>query len=135
MAYFRNRFRDPLALLATYEWEINHSTEEANEKRRNIERTAPTGDGGFVRQQGEASPRILKYAGVILTMTQKTAMDAYYAACDRSTVFFRDVDGGELEVIITGFNATRFGVAWNQRDTVNMRHHIYRYTIEMEVIA
>lgn len=135
MPYSRNRFRDPLAILATYEWEINHGTEEADEKRRNIERTAPTGGVGFVRQQGEASPRVLKRAGDILTMTQKDAMDAYYAACDRSTVFFRDIDGVELEVIITAFNATRVGVAWNQRDTVNMRHHIYRYTIEMEVVS
>lgn len=134
MAYTRDRFRDPSAALATYDWEINHFQEDGADKRRTIERTAVTSGVGFVRQQGEDSPEVLRYKGTILSQTQYDKMVAYYEACRTRTIFFRDFTGDEKEVIITAFNPLRKWVANNPRGGTTNPGHIWTYDIEMEVV-
>lgn len=129
----RERFRDGASILSEYEFAINHWTEQPDDQRRSIQRTAPTSGTGFVRQQGDSSPQVLKYGGTIMTQAQKDAMQAYYEACNTRTVFFREYTGVEHEVVITGFSVTRVPVLWNSRDT--SLKHIWRYDLEMEVIA
>lgn len=141
------RFRDPIGVLPNYEFHVNHETEEGQERRISVETTAPVSGVGFIRQQGAASPQILKYSGTILRQDQHDAMDAYFSACagvngtgaavagGSRTVFFRDFTGVEVEVLITAFNPVRKRVAWNQQDSVNAPHHIWTYTLEMQVIG
>lgn len=134
MAYVRMKFKDPAAVLADYTWEVMHTEEESNERRRNVERTAPTSGVGFVRQQGQASPRVLRYTGVILTAAQKTAFDAYYDACETRTIRLLDFDNTEYEVLITSFDPKRERTLRNPRDS-SIPLHFWRYTIELEVIG
>lgn len=129
----REQLRDPLGLLATYVFEINHSTEDANDRRREVQRSANTAGTGFVRQQGATSPDVKKWSGTILTQAQLDAMNAYFAACSTRTVFFRDYTGVEWEIVITGFSTTRVPTLRNPRDPTLL--HYWHYTIEFEVIA
>jgi hypothetical protein len=132
--YVRQQFRDPLAVLAPYVFEVNHSEEEAAERKRNIERTAPSAGVGFVRQQGEDSPQLFRFTGTILTQSQKDAMDAYYEASQSRTIFFRDFTDVEYEVLFTDWNPTRKRAARNTRDPVNFLHY-WTYSMELEVIG
>lgn len=141
----RERFRDGLGdpaldwsvvrsgALPTYEFEINHWTEEDTDQRRNITRTAPTSGVGFVRQQGESAPQTMKYAGTIMTTTQYNAMQSYYLACSLRTVFFRDYLGTEYEVLVTTFATLKQAVLGQNRDPA--LKHIWKYRLEMEVIG
>ena len=134
MAYFRTRFRDGAAVLATYEWQIMHDEEQGSDLRRNVERTAVTSGVGFVRQQGEDSPQLLRFNGTILHSAQLAAMRDYYDACRTRTIFFRDIDGTEYEVLITSFNPQRRRTIKNPRDSaINL--HFWDYEIEMEIVA
>jgi hypothetical protein len=134
----REQFRDSLSSAAgglpTYQWEINHSEESANEQTRSIEDTANTAGTGYVRQQGTTSPEIRRWSGTILTKTQYDAMQDYYAACSSRTIFLTDFTGEEREVVITSFNPTRKRTVRNPRDA-SIPLHYWTYEITMEVIA
>lgn len=134
MAYVRERFRDAAGLLATYEFQVNHSEEEGQDRRRSIERTAVTSGVGYVRQQGTDSPTTLKYTGTILHQNQYNLMAAYYEACRTRTIFFRDFTNTEYEVLITAWDPVRKRTLKNPRDsTINL--HFWTYSIEMEVVG
>lgn len=134
MAYVRVRFQDPAAVLADYIWQVNYSDEEANERRRNIERTSPTSGVGFVRQQGEDSPETFRFAGTILHQAQFVAMNNYYDACRTRTIKFRDFTDVTYDVLITSFSTKRRRTAKNPRDP-SIPLHFWEYTIEMEVLG
>ena len=127
------RLRDGASILATYEFDVNHHEEEDSGQSRNITRTAPTSGVGFVRQQGISAPFTKKYVGTILRQSQYDAIQAYYEACANRTVFFRDYTGEESEVVIITFSTTRVAVLRNPREPSLM--HIWKYRLEMEVIA
>lgn len=129
----REQFRDPLGLLATYIFAVNHSEESANEQTRDVTRTANTSGTGFVRQQSASSPEVRKWTGTILQKSQYDAMQAYYLACSTRTVFFTDFTGVEKEVVITSFNPTRKRTQRNQRDP-SIPFHYWTYELTMEVI-
>lgn len=131
MAVPRERFRDGAAMLATYEFDVNHDVEEPAAQSRNLTRTAPTSGVGFVRQQGDASPRVLRFTGSILRQSQIDAMQGYFDACDNRTVFYRDVDGTEYVVIVTAFDYTR-ARGHNARGNLPYK---WTYRLEMEVIT
>jgi hypothetical protein len=133
MSYVRDKFIDPAGMLGTYSWQVNHSTEEANDRRRNIERSSPTAGVGFVRQQGEDSPNLLRYSGTILHQNQYDVFASYYDACRTRTIYFRDFTGAKSEVIVTDWSVQRVPTAHNPRDP-SIPLHYYKYTIEMEVI-
>lgn len=129
-----NKFINP-ATGAEYPWAINHSTEDQSGRARQITRSAPTGTAtGLGRQQGDDSPRVLTYKGVILTKAQFDEMIAWWGLCNEQTIYFEDFTGARSEVIITNFNPTRRGVMRNHKDLINMPLWVYDYTIEMEVI-
>jgi len=134
MAYVRERFRDAAGVLADYEFQVNHSEEEGFDFRRNLERTTTTSGVGFVRQQGDDSPALLRFTGTILHQNQYNQMAAYYIASQTRTIFFRDFTGTEYEVMITAWNPVRKRTLKNPRDqSINL--HYFSYTLEMEVIA
>lgn len=128
----RERFRDSAGILADYLWEVNHYTETGQSTAINVDRTAVTTGVGYVRQQGQPSPRTLSYGGNILSPSQAVAMQAYTDACATRTIFYRDVDGVEHEVVITSYTATRKAVAHNPR---NPDPWYWEYAIVMEVIS
>lgn len=132
MAGPREQFRDGAGVLATYQLLVNHAEEQPRDQSRNITRGAVTTGPKFVIQQGEGSPKVLSYAGTILTRAQLEAMQAYYDACDTRTVFFRDVDGTEYEVLITRFAPQRQRTLRNPREPSLLWY--WTYTLEMEVI-
>lgn len=130
----RERFRDAApGGVGTYEWTVGHYEEQGRDRRHNIERSAPTSNVGFVRQQGEASPTLLRFEGTILTVEQYDKFNAFFDACRTRTIFYRDYTGVEVEVLITHFDPRRVAVVQNPRDPSIM--HYWRYTIEMEVIS
>lgn len=131
MAVPRERLRDGASVLSTYEFDINHDAEEPAGQTHNISRTAPTGGVGFVRQQGDVSPRVIRNTGSILRQEQIDAMQDYFDACSNRTVFYRDVDGTEYEVIITVFDYTRVR-GHNRRGGLPYK---WTYRLEMEIIA
>lgn len=130
MSVPREQFRDGAAILATYSFDINHHDEDSAGQQRTITRAAPTAGVGFVRQQGDKSPKVLKFQGSILRQSQLDAMQSYFDACDSRTVFFTDVDGIEREVLITVFDPTRIA-AQNRRGGLPF---YWKYRLEMEVI-
>jgi hypothetical protein len=136
MAAVREQFRDGAGLLAPYIFEVNHSEEDETEQTRNMSRqaltTVTTGGPKFVLQQGESTPRVLRYKGTILTLTQFDAMQAYFQACDTRTIFFRDVSGVEYEVIVTRFSPLRKRTLRNPREPTLL--WFWSYTLEMEII-
>lgn len=134
MAYVRNRFRDPAAVLATYSWTINHNEEDGADFRRNIERTATTDGVNFVRQQSNAGPRTFRFKGTLLTQEQYNAMKSYYDLCETQTIYFRDFQDDEYEVVITLFNPVRKRTSKNPRDA-SISLHYWTYDIELEVIG
>lgn len=131
MAVPRERFRDGASILATYEFDVNHDAEEPAGQTRNMTRSAPTGGVGFVRQQGDASPNVKRFTGSILRQEQIDAMQDYFDACSNRTVFFRDVDGTENEVIVTVFDYTRVR-GHNRRGGLPYK---WTFRLEMEIIA
>jgi hypothetical protein len=132
MAGPREQFRDGAGALATYPFTVNHRDEEPTEQTRNISRQAVTTGPKFVLQQGEPSPRVLRYTGAILTSEQLNAMQAYYDACATRTVFFRDVSGVEYEVLIIRFAPQRKPVLYNTRDPT-LRWY-WTYSLDMEIV-
>jgi hypothetical protein len=136
MAASREQFRDGAGILATYVFEVNHADEDGNDQNRNITRQAlasPNAGGPkFVLQQGESTPKVLRFTGSILTKTQLDAMQAYFDACDTRTVFFRDVSGVEYEVVITRFSPLRKRALFNTRAPT--QPWFWTYSLDMEVI-
>jgi hypothetical protein len=133
MAYAREKFIDPAAILPDYVWQVNHSDEDDTQLQRDWERTATTAGTGFVRQQGPRSPQTFRFNGTILHLNQFQQMYAYFLACDTRTIYFRDFEGHKYEVLIRAFNYKRQRTVRNPRDT-SIPLHFWTYTIEMEVI-
>src|SRR4051794_29567892 len=130
----REQFRDAAGLMGAipnpYSFEINHSDEEAIDQNLNLARQAVTTGPKFVLQSGEASPAVLRYTGTILTQAQYNAMQAYYEASQTRTIFFRDVNGLELEVLILRYAPQRKRTVYNPREPTLLWY--WNYTLEME---
>lgn len=132
----QQQFRDAAGLMGSidnpYTFHINHSDEDAIDQSRNLTRTAVTTGPQFVLQQGESSPRILRYSGTIMDQAQLDAMQAYYNACATRTIFFLDVQNIEYEVLILRFAPQRKRTLQNPRDITLLWY--WSYTLEMEII-
>jgi hypothetical protein len=129
----RNRFTDPAAVVAAYDWPINHNEEEESGKARNITRTAPTGNVGLVKQQGDDGPFILKLKGHIKTRAQYAAFWQWYQLCRTQTIYFRDFDNQQYEVQITSFLPTRLRRHSYPGPGLDPYDHYWTYTMELEV--
>lgn len=134
MARTANRFINP-ATAVEYAWAVNHREEDDGGQERSIERGAPTGAVGLVRQQGDESPLTFRYKGTILTEAQLETMIDWYVLCRTQTIYFRDFAGDEYEVVITGFKPRRIAVVQNKRDLVNAPLWKWEYEIAMEVLT
>jgi hypothetical protein len=131
----RTTFIDPAGVLDDYPWPFNHTDESDFGKSRNIEHGGNTGDVGFVRQQSDDSPLILRFSGVILLQSQVEAMLEWFELCKTQTIYFRDFTGiDEYEVIVTRFVPTRHYTVKNPRDSANAPTWYWRYEIDMDVI-
>lgn len=117
------------------DFEINPNAQEPLEQQRNIERTAPTGGVGFVRQQGDDSPPILQLSGTILSQSQRDMMQVYYNLSATQTIHFRDWVGNIYQVLVTGFNPKRERAAKNPRGGTEAPTHYWTYQLVMEIIS
>jgi hypothetical protein len=129
----RERFTNP-ANGQYYDWPINHDEEAEFGVSRNIEHGANTANTGFVRQQSEDSPLIIKISGAILTVAQHEQFRDWYMLSKDQTIYFRDFHGDEYEVIFTSYKPTRKRTIRNPRGGSVNPYHWYRYDMEMEVI-
>jgi hypothetical protein len=130
----RNRFTDP-ATADYYDWQVNHSEEDEFGKRRNIEHGATTSNLGFVKQQSDDSPLILRLRGTIFHKAQLEEMIAWWKLSEDQTIYFLDFAGDEYEVVVTSFLPTRQRTTKNPRDYANAPYWYWKYEMEMEVIA
>jgi hypothetical protein len=134
MARVPNQFVDP-ATNETYNWPINHSSEDSMGKKRNIRHSAPTMNTGLNRQQGAPDPMVMRWKGTILTRAQHQAFLYWFEKCETQTIHVVDFHGNRAEIIITNYDPTRRPVLMNRRDPVNAPNVVWDYTLEMEVVS
>lgn len=130
----RNIFKNP-SNGNEYSWPINHSEEDDFGKRRSIEHGAKTNGTGLVRQQSDDGPIIIRLRGVIFHESQLQAMISWWKLCETQTIYFKDFQGNEYEVLITEFLPTRQRTIKNPRDFANAPYWFWRYEIAMEVVT
>lgn len=130
----RNKFTNP-ATAEEYSWVINHSDEEAFGKARNITESAPTGNVGLVKQQGDDGPLIKTLSGTILDRSQYQAMWQWFNLCASQTIYFTDFDGQKFEVQITSFLPQLHRKLTAASRDPSMPSSYWTYTISLEVYA
>lgn len=133
MTVVRNRFTDPLTA-SYYDWQVNHSTENAFGKARQITESANTANTGLIKQQGDSAPLKIKVSGTILHKKQLEEFIRFWQLCESQTIHFRDFTEDEYEVIITDFQPVRKRTVKNPRDFANAPLWYWTYDLEMEVI-
>lgn len=133
MARTPNYFIDPKTG-HQYQWPLNHSSEEAVGKSRQMSDGAATDNIGLIPQQGSASPLILNWKGRILTYAQLTAMLGWWELCEAQSVYVQSYSGSRYEVIITDFQPQVVAVAQNRHDPVNAPTWVWDYTLTMRVL-
>lgn len=129
----RNRFTDPLTG-SFYDWQVNHSTENAFGKARQVTESANTANTGLIKQQGDASPLQIKLAGTILHLAQHKEFIRFWELCESQTIIFRDFTGDEYEVMITSYLPLRKRTIRNPRDFANAPLWYWSYDLEMDVV-
>lgn len=127
----KNRFKNP-ADGSTYDWHINQAWD--GEDDSGVESTytwASSTGGAALPQFGGLKATIKTLKGTILHLAQHEAFLAWAAIAQNHTIYFRDVDGDEWEVMILKYLPRRQGVARNIMDFANMPYYIYRYELTM----
>lgn len=129
----RNRFTNP-ANGSFYDWQVNHSTESAFGKSRQITESANTANTGLIKQQGDAQPLKMKLQGTIFHKHQLEEFVHFWQLCESQTIIFKDFTGDEYEVLIVSFDPIRKRTVRNPRDFANAPLWYWSYELEMEVI-
>lgn len=129
----RDRFINPRTG-AIYDFTINHNEEDQFGRARNIEASAPTGDGPLTLQQGDDEPMVIVLKGKILDAAQHAQFISWMALGRTQTIYYRDAFGEEFEVLPTSYMPKRNRVAANPRDP-SIPWHIYEYEMRLHVIA
>jgi hypothetical protein len=129
----RNRFTNP-ADGSFYDWQVNHSTESAFGKSRQITESANTANTGLIKQQGDAQPLKMKLQGTIFHKHQHEEFVRFWQLCESQTIIFKDFAGDEYEVLIISYDPVRKRTVRNPRDFANAPLHYWSYELEMEVI-
>lgn len=134
MGYVRksNQFIDPAGVKATYAWTINHSEEEAVTRSRQVGDGAPSSDIGLLPQQGVSYPLVFQWKGSLFTQADKDIMDSWYGLCEDQSIFLKDFDDNQYEVLITDWVPQRVPVAWNHRGQIPW---YWTYTIIIRVLT
>lgn len=134
MAAVKNRFLNP-ANGAVYTWHINHGWD--GEERSGVELpvtwSASTG-GAPLPQYGEQQPQTLTLKGTILHRAQHEAFQVWATVSQSQSIYFRDFDMTEFEVVINRYQWTRVGVSSNPADPT-MPLNIYRYEMLLTVLG
>lgn len=128
-----NQWIDPAGILATYNWPVNHSSEEPLTKSRQMADGAPTSNIGLIPQQGSATPLIWKLKGTIFDDNQHAQNLAFWEACEGRSIYWQDFHGDKYEVIITDYEPNRKAVARNPK--FPNQQYIWEYTITMRVLT
>lgn len=126
----KNRFKDP-ANGDTYDWHINQGWDGEEDVNDYAFSWASTTGGAALPQFGGAKAQIKTLRGTILHLAQHTEFLAWAALSQEHTIYFRDVDGNEFEVVILAYRPRRIGVLKNWSDPVNMPQYIYRYEMQL----
>jgi len=129
----RNRFTNP-SNGSFYDWAVNHSTENAFGKTRQISESANTANTGLIKQQGDSEPLRIKVAGTIFHLAQHEQFIDWWQLSENQTILFRDFTGDEYEVIVTSYTPVRKRTVKNPRDFKNAPLWYWTYEMEMEVI-
>lgn len=129
----RNEFIDP-ATGQKYPWQVNHSTESAFGKSRQITESANTANTGLIKQQGDSQPLKMKLQGTIFHKKQHEEFAKYWQLCESQTIIFKDFTGDEYEVLIVSYEPVRKRTVRNPRDFANAPLWYWSYEMEMEVI-
>ena len=102
-----------------YEWPVNPSEEDEFGMQRNIEHGGLTGDTGFVRQQSEDGPLLLRATGVIFHASMHADLIEWFALSKNQTIDLIDHVGDRYEVIMTVFRHSSNRTVRNPRDPAN----------------
>ncbi len=129
----RNRFTNP-ADGSFYDWQVNHSTESAVGKSRQITESANTANTGLIKQQGDSQPLKMKLQGTIFHKKQHEEFVKYWQLCESQTIIFKDFTGDEYEVMIVSYEPVRKRTVRNPRDFANAPLWYWSYEMELEVI-
>lgn len=127
------RFKNP-ANNVTYDWPINYDNVSSSGRSRSIEHTANTATTGLVRQQGSDDPLVFKVSGAILTEAQYQAFWEWFNRCASQTIYWRDVDNDEYEVIVTSFTPVKVR-GRNRQGGVAAPLWYWKYEMEIEVVT
>lgn len=129
----RNRFTNP-SNGSFYDWQVNHSTESAFGKSRQITESANTANTGLIKQQGDSAPLRMKLQGTIFHKAQHEEFVKYWQLCESQTIIFKDFTGDEYEVLIVSYDPVRKRTVRNPRDFANAPLWYWTYEMELEVI-
>lgn len=131
----RNTFSDPLGVTPNYVWPLNHHTETAAGRKRDVTATQNVAGTQLVTQQGDKQPFTLTYAGSILVRSQLVAMWQWEALCEHQTIYFTDFAGDSYEVLITDFEPIRVAARNRRGEPEGNPLWYWTYTLTMTVIA
>lgn len=130
----RDSFVDP-ATGQEYLWHLNHSSEEAGQRTRRISVLKPTAIGwqqaAAIKQQGVSAPQLMRLAGAIFEPAQHEQFLRFWRLSEAQTVHFVHCSGERYEVLVRTYEPQRKGVV----RSAGGLDHMWRYTIEMEVVA
>lgn len=131
----QNRFRNP-ATGTVYNWHTNHDPqgEEMAGKSRAVTRVSNTSSSGVVLQQGEDGSYVIKLSGRIDMRAQFVQFWTWFKLSKTQTIYFRDFDGQEFEVMVTALQTKRVGKLGPSGRDPSVPHHTWQYSIEMTVI-
>lgn len=134
MAVVKNRFMNPVNG-DIYTWHINHGWDgDENSGLESPVTWSVTTAGNPVPQFGEIQPSKMTLKGTILHRAQHEAMQIWTALSRLQTIYFRDFDMVEYEVVVASFSWTRQGVVKNPSDPT-MPYHIIRYEMVLNVLG
>jgi hypothetical protein len=116
----------------SFEWPINHSSEDTLTLGRTVEHGAPSQTLNVVRQQSAQGPLLYRLQGTILDPAQRTSLQEFFDAGESSTVIFHHAEGDEYEVILTSLDmpAEKVGVNPQFPDL----YHVWRVRLEMLIL-
>jgi hypothetical protein len=127
----RDRFTNPRTG-ETYDFAINHFTEDVRRAAFDAELGAPNPDVGLVRQQGSEGIAPLSISGMIVDPAQNARFEAFFAECEDDELVFHDALGDEALVLIESYDSQLQRTPRNPHDP-NLRLW-WRYTLVMTII-
>lgn len=132
----RNQFID-VATGEVYTWQVNHASVSSAVRKRMVEHTYPTA-GGWVAdvapilQQGSDLHEIHQLEGMVANQAQHEALQRFWQISTTRTIHWIAATGGRYEVIVRSYLTTRHRVI---RGPHGARGHIWKYTMELEIVA